>query len=211
MAIISSCCFWKSLKKGCYASVLYTFVSLFSSFACDSAQMSWLACEGKCFVQTKEFLESETLRGENSEAKMFSQTCIVQFMCICSYISPCRASASRTTSTKSVITWREKLRIQAAYRFWKLHHVSLHFGFLELRGMCGGIKSYLINANSNSVCAVQYDVSAVRHTRDDFIGPRLYRPQKGPARISRTLDPRNGPRHFRWRFVFYICGDLWQP
>lgn len=27
MAIIKSCCFWKSLRKGCFASALYTFVS----------------------------------------------------------------------------------------------------------------------------------------------------------------------------------------
>lgn len=28
MAIIQSCCFWKSLRKGCFASALYTFVSV---------------------------------------------------------------------------------------------------------------------------------------------------------------------------------------
>lgn len=28
MAIIKSCCFWKSLRKGCYASAIYALVSV---------------------------------------------------------------------------------------------------------------------------------------------------------------------------------------
>lgn len=32
MAIIKSCCFWKSLRKGCFASAIYGFVSVTQNY-----------------------------------------------------------------------------------------------------------------------------------------------------------------------------------
>lgn len=40
MAIINSCCFWKSLRKGCLASALYTLVSYAFAFACEMRMFS---------------------------------------------------------------------------------------------------------------------------------------------------------------------------
>lgn len=39
MAILQSCCFWKSVRKGSYASVIYTLVSALKLCVCLNRQL----------------------------------------------------------------------------------------------------------------------------------------------------------------------------
>lgn len=57
--------------------------------------------------------------------------------------------------------------------------------------------NYSIRSRWNSKCDVQHGFPGLFDSRLALVSPRHYRSEKGPARVSRTMDSRNDARYLR--------------
>lgn len=165
MAIINSCCFWKSLKKGSIASAIYSLVSL-KDLKCKMCRLiNKISKKKTCSSQTK------------YQKKLFNiSSC--EFSLLRSYILSYQQLQSRFICTMSGPSSWESTKGPQIKAFLARLHVSFECIRSFIRGILMENSTFKFSKNFHSQCDHQHAIARLFNCWNYRIRPRRLRFEK---------------------------------